>query len=110
MRQRSCFSLQPAFQPSKVDSLLGAGATFPYPLYSKMFEEYYSVKQMKINYQAIGSGGGIQQLISKTVDFGASDAPMNAGEKKAAKDEVIHIPTCLGAVVPDLQSARESPA
>lgn len=87
------------FSADKVDSLLGAGATFPYPLYSKMFEEYYSVKQMKINYQAIGSGGGIQQLISKTVDFGASDAPMNAGEKKAAKDEVIHIPTCLGAVV-----------
>ncbi len=83
----------------KVESLLGAGATFPYPLYSKMFEEYYNFTKMKVNYQAIGSGGGIQQLVSKTVDFGGTDAPMNANEKKAAKAEVIHIPTCLGAVV-----------
>jgi phosphate transport system substrate-binding protein len=87
------------FGEPKVESLLGAGATFPYPLYSKMFEEYYNITKIKVNYQAIGSGGGIQQLISKTVDFGGSDAPMNNNEKKAAKYDVIHIPTCLGAVV-----------
>lgn len=79
--------------------LSGAGATFPYPLYSKMFDEYYKQKKIEINYQPIGSGGGIQQLINKTVDFGGTDAPLNEKEKKAAKDEVIHIPTCLGAVV-----------
>lgn len=79
--------------------LLGAGATFPYPLYSKMFSEYYKITKVKVNYQGIGSGGGIQQVISKTVDFGGSDAPMNAKEEKGAKDAVLHFPTCLGAVV-----------
>ena len=54
--------------------LIGAGATFPYPLYSKMFDEYNKVNHVKVNYQSIGSGGGIKQLMSKTVDFGASDA------------------------------------
>ncbi len=79
--------------------LLGAGATFPYPLYSKMFNAYTKETKVKVNYQGIGSGGGIQQLISKTVDFGGTDAPMNEKEEKAAKDEVLHFPTCLGAVV-----------
>lgn len=79
--------------------LLGAGATFPYPLYSKMFDEYNKVTKIRVNYQSIGSGGGIQQLISKTVDFGASDAPMNDKETKGAKETVLHFPTCLGAVV-----------
>lgn len=79
--------------------LSGAGATFPYPLYSKMFSEYYKLKKVEVNYQPIGSGGGVQQLINKTVDFGGTDAPLNEKEEKAAKDEVIHIPTCLGAVV-----------
>ena len=79
--------------------LLGAGATFPAPLYTKMFDVYYKEMGVKVNYQAIGSGGGIQQLISRTVDFGATDAPMNEKEGKAAKGEVLHIPLCLGAVV-----------
>jgi len=79
--------------------LSGAGATFPYPLYSKMFSEYYKLKKVEVNYQPIGSGGGVQQLINRTVDFGGTDAPLNEKEEKAAKDEVIHIPTCLGAVV-----------
>lgn len=77
----------------------GAGATFPYPLYAKMFEEYYKLTGVKVNYQPIGSGGGIRQLIDKSVDFGASDAPMTEEEMKEAKAPVIHIPTCLGAVV-----------
>ena len=79
--------------------LLGAGATFPFPLYSKMFDTYYQTNKVKINYQAIGSGGGIQQLISKTVDFGGTDAFMNARELKKAELPILHIPTCLGAVV-----------
>ncbi len=79
--------------------LLGAGATFPYPLYSKMFEVYHKQFGVKVNYQAIGSGGGIRQLINKTVDFGGSDAVM--GEKDQPKElgPILHIPTCAGAVV-----------
>jgi phosphate transport system substrate-binding protein len=79
--------------------IIGAGATFPFPLYSKMFDTYYQTNKVKINYQAIGSGGGIQQLISKTVDFGGTDAFMNARELKKAEVSILHIPTCLGAVV-----------
>ncbi len=79
--------------------LSGAGATFPFPLYSKMLDVYYKEKKIEVNYQPIGSGGGIQQLINRTVDFGGTDAPLNDKERKAAKDEVLHIPTCLGAVV-----------
>jgi len=79
--------------------LLGAGATFPYPLYSKMFDEYNKEKGVKINYQSIGSGGGIKQLQNKTVDFGASDAPMSDEEIKQMPASVIHVPTCLGAVM-----------
>ncbi|MDI6860741.1 MAG: phosphate ABC transporter substrate-binding protein PstS [Caldisericia bacterium] len=81
--------------------LLGAGATFPQPLYIKWFDYYYTKTNglVKVNYQGIGSGGGIQQLIEKVVDFGASDAPMNEDEEKRAGAEVIHIPVALGAVV-----------
>ncbi len=79
--------------------LLGAGATFPYPLYSKMFFEYNKEKGVKINYQSIGSGGGIKQLQNKTVDFGASDAPLSDEEMKQMPKLVVHIPTCLGAVM-----------
>lgn len=78
--------------------LLGAGATFPYPLYSKMFDSYNKLTGVKVNYQSIGSGGGVRQIISKTVDFGASDAFMNEKEIKLT-DPIIHIPTCLGADV-----------
>ena len=79
--------------------LVGAGATFPYPLYSKMFDVYGKEYQVKVNYQAIGSGGGIRQLINKTVDFGGSDAVMSDEDAKAAGGPVLHIPVCSGAVV-----------
>ena len=84
--------------------LNGAGATFPFPIYSKWFDEYYKIdKNAKINYQSIGSGGGIRQITEGTVDFGASDSPMNETEKKKAEDKnnsrVLQIPTVLGAVV-----------
>ncbi len=79
--------------------LIGAGATFPYPLYSKMFDVYAKEYNVKVNYQAIGSGGGIRQLINKTVDFGGSDAILTAEDAKAAGDVVLQIPTCAGAVV-----------
>ena len=80
--------------------LQGAGATFPYPLYSKWFSEFQKAKGgVEINYQSIGSGGGIRQLLAGTVDFGASDAPMTDEELAKAKGPVLHIPTALGAVV-----------
>src|SRR5512137_1001668 len=77
----------------------GAGATFPYPLYSKWFSDYNKLHpDIRFNYQSIGSGGGIQQFTAGTVDFGASDAPMSPEEQARAPDAV-HIPTVLGAVV-----------
>jgi phosphate transport system substrate-binding protein len=77
----------------------GAGATFPFPLYSKWFSEYHRLHpELQFNYQSIGSGGGIKQITEGTVDFGASDAPMTEDELSKAKD-VLHIPTVLGAVV-----------
>jgi phosphate transport system substrate-binding protein len=80
--------------------LTGAGATFPDPIYKKWFNDYAAKTGVKINYQAIGSGGGIKQLQEQTVDFGASDAPMTDAELAAAKGgPVLHIPTVLGAVV-----------
>ncbi len=80
--------------------LNGAGATFPYPLYSKWFSDYAKLTGVKINYQSIGSGGGIRQLSEETVDFGASDSPMSDQELANAKGgPVLHIPTVLGAVV-----------
>ena len=84
---------------AKEIELIGAGATFPYPLYSKMFDAYYQENGTKINYQAIGSGGGIRQLTNKTVDFGGSDAIMSDKDLKEAGALVLHIPTCAGAVV-----------
>ena len=79
--------------------LTGAGATFPYPIYSKWFSDYAAKTGVKINYQPIGSGGGIRQLSEQTVDFGASDAPMSDDEMSKAKGgPVQHIPTVLGAV------------
>ena len=70
---------------AKEQELIGAGATFPYPLYSKMFDVYSKEYGVKVNYQSIGSGGGIRQLINKTVDFGGSDAVMSAEDLKAAQ-------------------------
>lgn len=79
--------------------LIGAGATFPQPLYVKMFDEYKKATKNEVNYQGVGSGAGVNQLIAKTVDFGASDAPMNADQTAKAGAEVVHIPTCVGAIV-----------
>jgi phosphate transport system substrate-binding protein len=88
--------------------ILGAGATFPYPLYSKMLSEYQKSTGLKVNYQSIGSGGGILQLTNKTVDFGASDAPLNEEQTEKMRAPALHIPITLGAVVvsynlPELQ-------
>jgi phosphate transport system substrate-binding protein len=78
----------------------GAGATFPYPIYSKWFDEYIKVDpSVRFNYQSIGSGGGIRQITERTVDFGASDGPMTDDQLKKAPSELFHIPTVLGAVV-----------
>jgi phosphate transport system substrate-binding protein len=94
------FFLATGFHAFAADQeLLGAGATFPQPLYSKMFDAYYQQYKVKINYQGIGSGGGINQLTKKTVDFGATDAFMTNKELQDAGAAVLHIPTCLGAVV-----------
>jgi len=86
--------------PGAAQTLInGAGATFPYPLYSKWFSEYNKLRpDLRFNYQSIGSGGGIQQITNGTVDFGATDAPMNAEETQKLPD-ALHIPTVLGAVV-----------
>jgi phosphate transport system substrate-binding protein len=82
-------------------TLNGAGATFPYPMYSKWFSEYHKLHpDIQINYQSIGSGGGIRQVINGTVDFGASDGPMTDDMLKEAKTSILHMPTVLGADVP----------
>jgi phosphate transport system substrate-binding protein len=82
-------------------SLNGAGATFPAPLYQKWFDEYSKLTGVQINYQPIGSGGGIKGLQDQTVDFGASDAPMSDEQIQAARGgDLFHIPTALGAIVP----------
>src|SRR5512141_3070355 len=79
----------------------GAGATFPYPIYSKWFSEYNKLHaNVRINYQSIGTGGGIRQLTNQTVFFGATDGPMTDDQLKAAPGKVLHFPTVLGAVVP----------
>lgn len=79
----------------------GAGATFPYPLYSKWFDEYRKTHpQVRINYQSIGSGGGIRQVVNQTVFFGATDGPMTDEQLKAAPGRILHFPTVLGADVP----------
>ena len=78
----------------------GAGATFPNPLYSKWFSEYNKLKQVQINYQPIGSGGGIRQLSNQTVFFGATDGPMTPEQMQQAPGKILHLPTVLGAVVP----------
>src|SRR5947209_3758155 len=86
---------------SAEENLNGAGATFPYPIYSKWFNEYHKAHpDVQINYQSIGSGGGIKQLQAKTVDFGASDGPMSDEQLAATSFKVLHVPTVLGAVVP----------
>ncbi len=81
------------------NTLLGAGSTFVFPLFSKIFSEYGKTHDVKVNYQSIGSGGGILQLTNKTVDFGGSDAPLNAEQAKKIGVPVLHIPMASGAVV-----------
>ncbi len=81
--------------------LNAAGATFPYPIYSKWFDTYHTAHpNVQINYQSIGSGGGIRQLLAGTVDFGASDGPMSDDQLAQAKFKILHFPTVLGAVIP----------
>ena len=86
---------------AQAQKLTGAGATFPYPIYSKWFSEYSAAHPgVEINYQSIGSGGGIRQVTAGLVDFGASDGPMTDEQLAASNVKLIHIPTVLGAVVP----------
>src|ERR1043166_6234667 len=78
----------------------GAGATFPYPIYSKWFDEYAKVDpSVRFNYQSIGSGGGQKQILAQTVDFGASDGPMSDENLAKAPGKILHIPTVAGADV-----------
>src|SRR6201981_997651 len=89
-----------AAQPGTI-LLNAAGATFPYPIYSKWFDVYHQKDpNIQINYQSIGSGGGIRQLLAGTVDFGASDGPMTDEQLGQAKEKIYHFPTVLGADVP----------
>jgi phosphate transport system substrate-binding protein len=85
--------------PLPAQRLTGAGATFPYPIYSKWFDAYAKKTGAQINYQSIGSGGGIRQFTQGTVDFGATDGPMTDEQVAAVKGNVVHLPTVLGAVV-----------
>src|SRR5215470_15737460 len=87
--------------PAAAQTLMnGAGATFPYPIYSKWFDEYTRIDpSVRINYQSIGSGGGIRQITEQTVDFGATDGPMTDEQLAKAPRPLLHIPTVLGAVV-----------
>jgi phosphate transport system substrate-binding protein len=90
-----------ALSTAQAQKITAAGATFPYPIYSKWFSEYSSAHPgVQINYQSIGSGGGIQQVTNGVVDFGASDMPMTDAALSASKVKLIHIPTVLGADVP----------
>ena len=100
--QKSSTAQTAAFAAPKVDNIAinGAGATFPFPLYSKWMADYNQRRpDVRINYQSIGSGGGIRQITAGTVDFGASDAPMTEDEVKKAPRKILHIPTTLGSVV-----------
>ena len=87
-----------AAAPAAAQSLTGAGATFPNPIYTKWFDAYSKKTGVQINYQSIGSGGGIRQFTEGTVDFGASDGPMNESQIQAVNGNVLHVPTVLGAV------------
>jgi len=97
----SALALSAGAQSSSPVLLNAAGATFPYPIYSKWFDVYHTAHpNIQINYQSIGSGGGIRQLMEGTVDFGASDGPMTDEQLASAKVKILHFPTVLGAVVP----------
>ena len=85
--------------PAGAQGLTGAGATFPNPIYTKWFDAYNKATGIQINYQSIGSGGGIRQFTEGTVDFGATDGPMSPAQMEAVQNNVLHIPTVIGAVV-----------
>jgi phosphate transport system substrate-binding protein len=87
-----------AARPATAQSLTGAGATFPYPIYSKWFDLYHAKTGVEINYQSIGSGAGIQQVKAGTVDFGASDAALSNDRLKELPRKVVHFPTVAGAL------------
>ncbi len=90
-----------AVLPVQAQQINGAGATFPYPIYSKWFSDYNKLHpEVEINYQSIGSGGGIRQLTNQTVFFGATDGPMTSEQQQGAPGSILHFPTVLGAVVP----------
>ena len=96
----SCKPSSPTADSTERIQLIGAGATFPYPIYSKWFDEYHKLHpNIQINYQSIGSGGGIRQLLEGTVDFGASDGPMTDEQLSKTNSKVLHFPTVLGADV-----------
>src|SRR5882724_1881500 len=104
LRRRIFLGLAIAFGLSATVSaqmmINGAGATFPYPIYSKWFDEYANVDpSVRFNYQSIGSGGGQKQIMAQTVDFGASDGPMSVENLAKAPGKILHIPTVDGAVV-----------
>jgi phosphate transport system substrate-binding protein len=94
-----------------VIALNGAGATFPYPLYSKWIAEYQREHpDVRINYQSIGSGGGVRQILARTVDFGATDAAMSEDEKRQAGGRLVHVPTAIGSVVLSYNLGLPGPA
>lgn len=101
LRVLFCVAMLASFAAAQT-TINGAGATFPYPMYSKWFSEYHNAhSDIQFNYQSIGSGGGIRQVIAGTVDFGASDGPMTDEQLSQFKGgKLLHIPTVLGAVVP----------
>ncbi len=92
-------SISSCFQTDKSIGLIGAGSSFDYPLFSAMFSKYHEQNHVQINYQSIGSGGGILQLTNKTIDFGASDAPLNEEQTNDMQAAALHIPVCIGAAV-----------
>jgi phosphate transport system substrate-binding protein len=95
----------------EVISLNGAGATFPYPLYSKWIAEYQREHpEVRINYQSIGSGGGVRQILARTVDFGATDTPMSEDETRQAGGRLVHVPMAIGAVVLSYNLGSNGPA
>ncbi|HEX9160974.1 MAG TPA: phosphate ABC transporter substrate-binding protein PstS [Thermoanaerobaculia bacterium] len=100
-KETATTSTSAAPAPARQAVINGAGATFPNPIYSKWFSEYGRLHpDVRINYQSIGSGGGIRQLIARTVFFGASDGPMTDEQLKSAPGSILHFPTVLGGVVP----------
>ena len=104
--------ISPATTFQDDNEIIGAGSSFDYPLFTKLFAEYDKAKSVKVNYQSVGSGAGISQLTNKTVDFGATDAPMNGKQDSALSAPAIHIPVTAGAVVlsynlPDVKGALQ---